>query len=243
MTAFAPNLKFIDTHSNPDTQCDKLAPDVGVYPIDDQPQGDAKTDFSKMDFLLNSRSQIHPTHSLTQRILCNHKQGDFRFEKDSDDARLVRGQLASYAAAHEGCQFRVHIFCVLVCGKYARFIRWDRDGATVTQRFDYIKQPQLLAGFFWRYEHLDHHQQGYDTSVFISDTRRYPTNQHFESRFRDDNPSHREFLQLWFRTVKIQKSKSDLSYHFLQSTPLAHRSDEPLDPCWLSTWKRERSSF
>ena len=69
------------------------------------------------------------------------KEGDFCFENDLDNARLVRGQLASYAAAHAGCQFRVHIFCVLVCGKYARFIRWDCDGATVTQRFDYIKEP------------------------------------------------------------------------------------------------------
>src|SRR5882762_5845650 len=48
----APNLKFIDTYANPDTECDKLAPDVGVYPIDDQPQGDGKTDFSKMDLFI-----------------------------------------------------------------------------------------------------------------------------------------------------------------------------------------------
>jgi hypothetical protein len=52
VTAFAPNLKFIDTHSNPDTECDKLAPDVGVYPIDNQPQGDTKTDFSKMELFI-----------------------------------------------------------------------------------------------------------------------------------------------------------------------------------------------
>src|ERR1700733_13378063 len=38
------------------------------------------------------------------------------------------------------------------------------------------------------------------------------------------------------------KSKSDLSYHFLQSTRLAQRSDESLDACWLLTWRRERSS-
>jgi hypothetical protein len=45
-------LKFIDTHANPDTECDKLAPDIGVYLIDDQPQRDAKTDFSKMDLFI-----------------------------------------------------------------------------------------------------------------------------------------------------------------------------------------------
>jgi hypothetical protein len=84
------------------------------------------------------------------------KAGDFCFESDSDDAQLVRGQLVSYSAAQAGCQFRVHIFCVLMCGMYAaRFIRWDRDGAVVTRRFNYIKDSHFLAGFFWRYDHLD----------------------------------------------------------------------------------------
>jgi len=52
VTPFAPKLRLIDTHANPDTECDKLAPDVGVYPIHDQPQGDTKTDFSKMDLFI-----------------------------------------------------------------------------------------------------------------------------------------------------------------------------------------------
>jgi hypothetical protein len=52
VTPFAPKLKFIDTHANPDTQCDNLAPDVGVYAIDDRPQRDAKADFSKMDLFV-----------------------------------------------------------------------------------------------------------------------------------------------------------------------------------------------
>ena len=73
--------------------------------------------------------------------------------------------LAPYATAHLGHQFRVHNFCLLVSGEYARFIRWDRDGVTVTRHFDYIKEPHLLADFFWRYAHLYRSQHGYDTSV------------------------------------------------------------------------------
>jgi hypothetical protein len=49
---FAPSLKFVDTHANPDTQRDTLAPDIAVYPIADQPQGGAKTDFSRMDLFI-----------------------------------------------------------------------------------------------------------------------------------------------------------------------------------------------
>jgi hypothetical protein len=143
---------FIDAHANPDTQCDKLAPDIGLYPKDDKPQGDAKTDFSKMglfvEFKISDTSD--PFRDPENPLL--PKAGDFRFEKDTDDAMLVRGQLASYAAAHAGSQFRVHTFCVFVCGTYARFIRWDRNGTTVTRRFNYINYPSFLADFFWRYD-------------------------------------------------------------------------------------------
>jgi hypothetical protein len=70
--------------------------------------------------------------------------GDFCFDSDSEEDRLARGQPASYAPAHTRCRFCVHVFSVLICGKYARFIRWDRDGATVRRRFDYIKEPCFL---------------------------------------------------------------------------------------------------
>jgi hypothetical protein len=52
VTPFAPNLKFIDTRANPDTQCDEFALDIGIYSITDRPQGDAQTDFSKMDLFV-----------------------------------------------------------------------------------------------------------------------------------------------------------------------------------------------
>jgi hypothetical protein len=65
-----------------------------------------------------------------------------RFENNLNDAQLVRGQLASYAGAHSGRQFRVHIFSVLICVRFARFIRWDPNGATVIQHFDYINNTQ-----------------------------------------------------------------------------------------------------
>jgi hypothetical protein len=34
VTPFAPNSEFIDTHVNPDTRRDKLAPDISIYLID-----------------------------------------------------------------------------------------------------------------------------------------------------------------------------------------------------------------
>jgi hypothetical protein len=68
-------------------------------------------------------------------------------------------------------------------------IRWDHDGATITRRFDYIKEPHFLSGFFWRYEHLDCRQQGYDTSVSSLTPEDIQQIQYFESHLRDDSPS------------------------------------------------------
>jgi hypothetical protein len=62
---------------------------------------------------------------------------DNDFERDSDAARLLRGQIASYVAALSGSQFRVHVFSILICGKFARLMYWDRNGAIVTRAFDY----------------------------------------------------------------------------------------------------------
>jgi hypothetical protein len=71
-------LKFIDTHANPDTECDKLAPDIGVYPIDDQPQGDAKTDFSKMDLFIEFKIAVTSDPFSDPEDLLNPKEDDFR---------------------------------------------------------------------------------------------------------------------------------------------------------------------
>jgi hypothetical protein len=121
------------------------------------------------------------------------KVAEFCFESDTDHTRLVRGQLAFYAAAHAGCQFRVHIFCVLICTKYARFIHSDRNGATVTGRFDYIKRPHFLSGFFWRYERQYHLQKGYDTSILRVTPADIQQNHLFKGHLRKENPTHYEF--------------------------------------------------
>lgn len=169
------------------------------------------------------------------------KSGNFRFENDSDEARLVRGQLASYCCSHGASVSRSYFLCI-VCGKYARFIRWDRDGATVTRRFDYIKEPYFLTGFFWHHEHLDHHQQGYNTSVSSVTPEDIEQIRHFESHLRDNNPPHREFRVLIVPDRDDPKSKSDSSYHFFPSTRLAHRSDVPLDRCWLMILRQKTPS-
>jgi hypothetical protein len=139
---------LIDTHTNPDTQRDNLVPDISVYADDNVPDAGTNTDFSKMELFIELKLAEASDPFRDPKDPLQPKLKNFRFENDSDDARLVRGQLASYAVAHTGSQFRVHTFTVFIRGQSARFIRWDRDGATVTQGFNYIKQPSILANFF-----------------------------------------------------------------------------------------------
>ena len=91
-------MVLIDTHANPDTQRDSLAPDISVYANNNVPEADAKTDFSKMELFIELKLAEASDPFRDPKDPLDPK--DFRFENDSDDARLVRGQLASYAAAH-----------------------------------------------------------------------------------------------------------------------------------------------
>ena len=202
-----------------------------------------RPDFSRMETLVEVKftNTSDPCHDPEDPL---HLQAnDFRFENDSDDARLVRGQLASYAAAHMGCQFRVHAFTVLICGKFARLIRWDRDGATVTRPFDY-NQLQTLADFFWRYTHLDRRQRGYDTSVSSASPGDIQRIQRVENRLRDNNPAHREFCKV----LVPDRSDPEVEKPFIISSPptytaRSHQKDEPPEQCWHLIWKQKRSFF
>lgn len=86
-------------------------------------------------------------------------------EKTEKPHRETLGQLASYAKESFAHQHRTHLFQLLIAGKFARFIRWDRAGAVVSDRFDYMEQPWILAEFFWQYSHMSDAERGWDMSV------------------------------------------------------------------------------
>jgi hypothetical protein len=204
-------LVLVDTHANPDAKRDNLAPDISVYAADNVPNDDAKTDFSKMELFVELK---FAKTSDSFRDPKDPRPEKFRFENDSDVSQLNRGQLCSYAAAHAGSQFRVHTFTLSICGPSARFIRWDRSGATVTHSFDYIEHPHILAHFFWRYAHLSHSQRGYDTSVSPASPEDLQQIQHVEKRLRDDNPAHREFCKIMVPDRDVPKVETSFIISF-----------------------------
>ncbi|KAF8514445.1 hypothetical protein BU17DRAFT_52548, partial [Hysterangium stoloniferum] len=88
---------------------------------------------------------------------------DEAFQREIDDAMLTLSQITTYATAHQAAQFRNHTFSALVFPTYARLLRWDRSGVTVTGSIS-LSDPKF-SEFFWRYNYASAAQRGWDTSV------------------------------------------------------------------------------
>lgn len=166
MGRFAPNLCFVDSHSRVDSNrnCQgfdfQIKPDVCVYskPIPE----DIACDSSKFDIHVEFKWDAdhdpfcppHPTpFSQKPTFFCDTKK-----------AKDTLGQVTAYATAQLGSQFRTHAFSVLVVRDTARIIRWDREGAVVTEPIKYNSDASL-AEFFARYSQAPPELRGVDATV------------------------------------------------------------------------------
>ncbi|KAH8099741.1 hypothetical protein BXZ70DRAFT_989992 [Cristinia sonorae] len=89
-------------------------------------------------------------------------------DHDTEKALETQGQLALYATRQLARQHRTFAISILICGSHARFIRWDRSRAVVSERFNYIEEPRILAEFFWRYGQLTDVQRGFDPTARLA---------------------------------------------------------------------------
>lgn len=114
------------------------------------------------------------------------------FERDTDPAQLLRGQLASYVAALSGSQFRVHGFTILIRGKLARLMHWDRNGAVVSRAFNYTKFNYL--GLFLQHYDRVVDRRGHDPTVTIpSRSTLRKVTKHDQKTLAEYNERHQEF--------------------------------------------------
>ncbi|KAH9159380.1 hypothetical protein EDB89DRAFT_1916283 [Lactarius sanguifluus] len=113
---------------------------------------------------------------------------------------ITAGQITTYAALQLDCQYRTHVFSVLIVRDYAWLIRWDRSGAIVTAPIYYQQDPALLD-FFTRYDNADRSMRGHDDSV------RYAT----QAETRKAIDANKEFSisqKLLVVNVPLQRPKS-----------------------------------
>ncbi|TCD71125.1 hypothetical protein EIP91_012073 [Steccherinum ochraceum] len=159
-------------------------------------------------------------------------------------AKETRGQLASYATKQLAHQHRRFIISLLIVGKYARFILFDRGGALVTEHFNYIKKPELLAEFFWRYSRTSDHHRGYDLTAPLATPAEQAALEAAATNFKND-ATKRKFadietaLDARFPCYKLavkgipSDSKTNLpeTRHYIVRTPFRH----PESPCGRAT--------
>jgi len=156
------------------------------------------------------------------------KANNFRFEVDTKGAKKVRGQLSSYVSALLGSQFRLHTFVILVSGKYARLMFWDRSGATVTRRFIYAREGEapkhFLSEFLWRYSQASPPQRGHDPTVRPASLEEVQKYGDAPKRLKQENLAcHREF-----RIMTIpDRDDSTKEHDFLISSPSQHHTRSP----------------
>ncbi|KAL5523304.1 hypothetical protein ACEPAF_1571 [Sanghuangporus sanghuang] len=82
--------------------------------------------------------------------------------------RANLGRVVSCASEVCARQHRMFYFSILFIGTRARFLRWDRAGGIVTSSFDYVKHPELLCEFLWRFHHANPVERGFDPTVTIA---------------------------------------------------------------------------
>ena len=116
---------------------------------------------------INLENQVHQEEELiaSDKSSIPRSSSPFHVETDTESGIHTHGQIAAYAGLAMSMSFRRHFFSILVLGRYARFIRWDRCGAIVTRRFDYTKHPLLVFNFYLRFGQLTPLQRGFDPTV------------------------------------------------------------------------------
>jgi len=62
------------------------------------------------------------------------------------------------------CQYRTHVFSILIVRNYARLIQWDWSGTIITAPIYYQQDPALLD-FFTLYDQAVRPMRGRDDSI------------------------------------------------------------------------------
>lgn len=76
----------------------------------------------------------------------------------------ARGQFISYASQAFRSQPLLFYFSIILLKDHARFIRWDRSGAVVSELFNWTK-TDILTEFLWRANHVSREGLGRDPTV------------------------------------------------------------------------------
>ncbi|KAI6097159.1 hypothetical protein F5141DRAFT_1255676 [Pisolithus sp. B1] len=161
---FAKDMEFMETSKNPaeDDSVPGAKPDFCLYEAAKNPE---KTDFSAAELCIELKRSVSWDPFQDFDLKKNKGESSDPFERDTVIANDARGQITSYAVRQFYSQYRFFAFSIVVFGDHARLVRWDRSGAVVSARFNYVDNANLLVDFLWRFSHLSREDRGHDPTV------------------------------------------------------------------------------
>ncbi|TFY63093.1 hypothetical protein EVG20_g6468, partial [Dentipellis fragilis] len=160
-----PNFEFHNTTDIEDkTFPYATKPDISIIPKRSDASETPNTNWTNIQLFIERKPHLSdPFHDPAPGA--DRKEHQF-VKTGSKEATESRGQMIAYASAQLTMQFRQFCFSIsIINGDEARLMRWDRGGAIVSERFNFVKDPAPLLEFFWRFNHLSPEQRGMDPSV------------------------------------------------------------------------------
>ncbi|KAL0566664.1 hypothetical protein V5O48_015341 [Marasmius crinis-equi] len=157
-------LRFLDTSNKPQrtswvSPSDVFQPDLTAFArkdLSDNQDFVPNISLSEMFWEIKNQTYKDPWRKVVDP--------EISADKNAAHAVKTRDQITTYAGGVLGSQFRTHFFSVFLAGDQARLMRWDREGATITEPFCVWEKPYLHE-FLWRYDQADQETRGHDPNA------------------------------------------------------------------------------
>ena len=138
-----------------------MKPNISIYHksiIDHAPPG-CKLPLLDMHIEFKRYSWDHPFSSLSST-----DRHTVPFTDSTPNKTNTLGQIRAYTAVQLTAQYRTHCFSVYIYHATAHIIRWDREGAIITEPILYNEDPSLVT-FFTQFSQAPPKLCGVDTMV------------------------------------------------------------------------------
>jgi len=147
ISSFALQLCFVDSHSQGDKKTRfkfKIKPDISVYHNTLSNAIPAGCDSSLLDMHIKFK-----LYNFENPFTCppSKNRNQIAFIGPLDNQQDTLGQIGTYAAAQLISQFCTHCFSLFILYDTACIIRWDREGAVVTEPIPYNTDSSLVKFF------------------------------------------------------------------------------------------------
>lgn len=130
-----------------------------------------------------------------------------RPSRDTKVTQAARDVAALFAHQHRAC-----VFTILIAGRWARIVRWDRAGAVASKPFKCADDPVPLLRFMRWLAAADRAQQGFDTSVCLADEAQVVRLEAYKAKVMQQRDRAQEVCQVSVEGEDIDGMRAEAEY-------------------------------